>query len=107
MSVRTAVRGSLPYAIAIIGGFLIAYLIVAFFIFPSGVLPGEAKIPNVTGLQFDDAVRRLAERGFKGVQGEPAGRPHAYAGDDQVADQDLPLEWQAHGPYSSCSSLSL
>jgi hypothetical protein len=50
VSTRTRVRGSLPYAIAIIGGFLIAYLIVAFVIFPSGVIPGDAKVPNVTGL---------------------------------------------------------
>ena len=58
-------RGSLPYAVAVIGGFLIAYLIVAFLIFPSGVIPGNAKVPNVTGLLFDDAAKRLAAVGFK------------------------------------------
>jgi serine/threonine-protein kinase len=63
------VRGSLPYAVAIIGGFLIAYLIVAFVIFPSGVVPGNAKVPNVGGLLFDDAAKRLAAVGFKATRG--------------------------------------
>lgn len=62
-------RGSLPYAAAIIGGFLVAYLIVAFLIFPSGVVPGDAKVPNVTGLLFDDAAKRLGAVGFKASRG--------------------------------------
>jgi len=69
MSVRMKLRGSLPYAAAIISGFLVAYLIVAFLIFPSGVVPGNAKVPNVMGLLFDDASKRLAAVGFKAVQG--------------------------------------
>lgn len=69
MSVRTKLRGSLPYAVAIVGGFVIAYLIVAFFIFPSGVVPGNAKVPNVAGLLFDDAEKRLAAVGFKASRG--------------------------------------
>jgi beta-lactam-binding protein with PASTA domain len=70
MSFRVRVRRSLPYAIAIIGGFLLAYLVVAFFVFPSGVIPRDIRVPNVTGLSFDDAGRRLAERGLRGVKGE-------------------------------------
>jgi eukaryotic-like serine/threonine-protein kinase len=70
MSFRVRVRRSLPYAIAIIGGLLLAYLVVAFFIFPSGVIPRDIKVPNVTGLSFDDASRRLAERGLRGMKGE-------------------------------------
>jgi serine/threonine-protein kinase len=62
-------RSSLPYAAAIIGGFLIAYLIVAFVIFPSGVVPGNAKVPNVMGLLYDDAEKRLAAVGFKATRG--------------------------------------
>lgn len=69
MTVRTKLRGSLPYAVAIIGGFLVAYLIVAFLIFPSGVIPGDAKVPNVTGLLFDDAAKRLSAVGFKATRG--------------------------------------
>ena len=70
MSFRVRLRRSLPYAIAIIGGFLLAYLVVAFFVFPSGVIPRDIKVPSVTGLAFDDAVRRLAERGLRGVKGD-------------------------------------
>ena len=70
MSVRTRLRASLPYAVTIIGGFLLAYLVVAFFIFPSGVIPGDAKVPNVVGLQFNDAAQRLAAVGFKASRGD-------------------------------------
>ncbi|HET9426706.1 MAG TPA: PASTA domain-containing protein [Gemmatimonadaceae bacterium] len=85
MSLRTRVRRSLPYAIVIIGGFLAAYLIVAFFIFPSGVIPRDIRVPNVTGLAFDDAVRRLAERGLRGVKGEE--RFHAASPKGTVLEQ--------------------
>jgi serine/threonine-protein kinase len=85
MSVRVRLRRSLPYAIAIIGGFLLAYLIVAFFVFPSGVIPRDIRVPNVTGLPFDDAVRRLAERGLQGVKGEE--RFHAASPKGTVLEQ--------------------
>ena len=70
MSLRSGIRRSLPFAIVVIGGFLAAYLIVAFVVFPSGVIPRDIQVPNVTGLTFDDAGRRLAERGLRGVKGE-------------------------------------
>lgn len=70
MSWRSGLRRTLPYALASIGGFLIAYLIVAFLIFPSGLIPRDIRVPNVIGLTFDDAVRRLAERGLRGMRGE-------------------------------------
>lgn len=75
MSFRSKLRGSLVYAVAIVGGFLLAYLIVAFIIFPSGVIPGNAKVPNVAGLMFDDAAKRLAEVGFKAERGESRFHP--------------------------------
>ena len=86
MTLRTKFRGSLPYAVAVIGGFLLAYLIVAFFIFPSGVIPGNAKVPNVTGLMFSDASKRLAEVGFKAERGEA--RFHPASPKETVLDQD-------------------
>lgn len=86
MTLRTRIRGSLPFAIVIIGGFLAAYLIVAFVIFPSGVIPRDIRVPNVTGLAFDDAVRRLAERGLQGVRGEE--RFHAASPKGTVLDQN-------------------
>ena len=70
MSVRTTLRRSLPYSVTIVGGFLLAYLIVAFVVFPSGVVPGEASVPNVGGLMFDDAAKRLAAVGFKAERGD-------------------------------------
>jgi eukaryotic-like serine/threonine-protein kinase len=86
VSLRSTFRASLPYAIAVIGGFLIAYLIVAFVIFPSGVIPGNAKVPNVTGLMFDDAAKRLAEVGFKAERGEE--RYHGASPKETVLEQD-------------------
>ena len=85
MSLRSGIRRTIPYAIAIIGGFLAAYLIVAFLIFPSGVIPRDIKVPNVTGLPFDDAVRRLAERGLRGIKGEE--RFHAASPKGTVLEQ--------------------
>jgi serine/threonine-protein kinase len=85
MSARTAIRGSLPYVIAIVSGFLLAYLIVAFLVFPSGVIPRDARVPNVTGLLFDEATRRLAERGFRGQRGEE--RFHGGAPKETVLEQ--------------------
>jgi serine/threonine-protein kinase len=70
VSFRSGLRRSLPYAAAVISGFLAAYLVVAFLIFPSGVIPGNAKVPNVAGLQFDDAAKRLAAVGFKASRGD-------------------------------------
>ena len=86
MSVRSSIRGALPYAVAVIGGFLIAYLIVAFLIFPSGVVPGNAKVPNVTGLPFTDASKRLAAVGFKAQRGEA--RFHGSSPKETVLEQD-------------------
>src|ERR671921_107698 len=70
MSWRTRFRGSLVYLVAIVAGFSLAYLLVAFVIFPAGVIPRDVKVPNVTGLGFDEAAQRLAQAGFKTEQGE-------------------------------------
>jgi serine/threonine-protein kinase len=86
VNLRSTVRGSLPYAVAVIGGFLIAYLIVAFLIFPSGVIPGNARVPNVTGLPYPEAVKRLGEVGFKAERGEA--RFHAASPKETVLEQD-------------------
>jgi serine/threonine-protein kinase len=88
MNARTAIRGSLPYVIAIVSGLLLAYLIVAFFVFPSGVIPRDARVPNVAGLSFDEATRRLAERGFRGQKGEE--RFHGGSPKGTVLEQNPP-----------------
>ena len=70
MNWRAHVRTSLVYLVAIVAGFSLAYLLVAFVIFPAGVIPRDVKVPNVTGLDFDEATQRLAQAGFKAEQGE-------------------------------------
>lgn len=88
MSWRGAVRRFLPYVIAIAGGFLLAYLIVAFVVFPSGVVPQDLKIPNVVGLSYDDAVLRLQDAGFGAQRGEE--RFAAAAPKNTVLEQNPP-----------------
>ena len=63
-------RRFLPYVIAAAGGFLLAYAIVFFFIFPARLVPEELKVPNVLGLTYDDAVHKLNAAGLKAEQGE-------------------------------------
>ena len=70
MSWRSRVRTSLVYLVSIVAGFALAYLVVAFVVFPAGVVPRDVKVPNVTGLTFDEATQRLAQAGFGAEQGE-------------------------------------
>jgi serine/threonine-protein kinase len=72
--------------VAIIAGFLLAYLIVAFIVFPSGVIPGDAKVPNVAGLMLDDAAKQLAAVGFTAQRTEE--RFHSGAPKGIVLEQD-------------------
>ena len=53
MTWRVRFRKSLVYLVAIVAGFSLAYLLVAFVIFPAGVIPRDVKVPNVMGLGFD------------------------------------------------------
>jgi len=70
MTWRAHVRTSLVYLVSIAAGFALAYLVVAFVVFPSGVIPKDVKVPNVTGLMYDEAIQRLSQAGFTGEQGE-------------------------------------
>ncbi len=70
MSWRSRVRTSLVYLVSILAGFSLAWLIVAFVVFPTGVVPRDVKVPNVTGLMYDEAEQRLAQAGFKAEKGE-------------------------------------
>jgi eukaryotic-like serine/threonine-protein kinase len=70
MNWRAKFRTSLIYLVSIVAGFTLAYLLVAFVVFPAGVIPRDLKVPNVTGLDFDEAAQRLAQAGFKAEQGE-------------------------------------
>ena len=70
MNWRATSRRLFPYAVVAAGGFLLAYLVVAFVVFPPQLLPDDAKVPQVVGLLFDEAVTRLEAAGFKGKTGE-------------------------------------
>lgn len=70
MSWRDRTRRLLPYVIVGAAGFLVAYLVVFFFVFPTAVLPREAAVPDVTGVPYQDAVRRLDQSGFRADTGE-------------------------------------
>lgn len=63
-------RDVIPAVVAALGGFLIAYLVVLFFVFPIRGQPEEVKVPNVLGLTYDEAATRLTTAGFRAQQGE-------------------------------------
>jgi beta-lactam-binding protein with PASTA domain len=66
-------------------GFLAAYLYVFFFVFPSDLLPNDAKVPNVVGLTYEDATNRLQTLGLTVKTGES--RFHATAPKGSVLEQ--------------------
>ena len=70
MNWRATSRRLLPYAVVAAGGFLLAYLVVAFLVLPPQIVPDDAKVPQVVGLLFDEAVTRLEAAGFKAKTGE-------------------------------------
>lgn len=70
MSWRDRTRRLLPYVVVGAAGFLVAYLVVFFFVFPSSVVPSERPIPDVSGLLYADAARRLQDDGFRADTGE-------------------------------------
>jgi serine/threonine-protein kinase len=59
-----------PYLAASVGGFALAWVLIAAFVFPSGAPPADATVPNVMGLSFDVAGQRLRQAGFKVKRGE-------------------------------------
>lgn len=85
MSWRGRLRRLLPYVIALVSGFALAYLIVAFFVFPAGVIPAEVRVPNVIGLTYADAVQQLQQRGLSAERGES--RYHNAAPKGTVLEQ--------------------
>ena len=90
MSWRGRLRRLQPYVIAAVGGFLLAYLIVAFFIFPAGVIPEEVRVPNVIGLTVSEATRQLEQVGLKAERGEQ--RFHNAAPKGTILDQKPPAD---------------
>lgn len=90
MSWRGKLRSFQPYLIAVVGGFVLAYLVVAFLIFPAGVIPEDVRVPNVVGLTYPEAVRQLEQVGLKGERGEQ--RFHNAAPKGTILDQKPPAD---------------
>jgi beta-lactam-binding protein with PASTA domain len=67
---RTRARGLLPYAVTAASGFVIGYLIIYLFVFPSALVPTDRPVPNVIGLLDLDARRALGDAGFQVRLGE-------------------------------------
>ena len=67
---RTRARGVLPYFVVGGAGFVLAYLFVFLFVFPSRLVPDDRAVPNVVGLPVDEATRVLGDSGFNAVVGE-------------------------------------
>ena len=86
MTLRGSARRSIPYLVAIMSGFLLAYLIVAFFIFPAHLVTSDTKVPNVVGQTYESAAAQLQKLGFKVQRGEQ--RFTAGAASGQVLGQN-------------------
>ncbi len=94
MTLRGSARRSIPYLVAIMSGFLLAYLIVAFFIFPAHLVTSDTKVPNVVGQTFEAATAQLQKLGFKVQKGEErftAGSASGYVlGQNPLPEAVLP-----------------
>ena len=67
---RARARGLLPYVVTGASGFVIGYLIVYLFVFPSQLVPTDRPVPQVVGLLDSDAQRTLRDAGFVPQLGE-------------------------------------
>jgi serine/threonine-protein kinase len=85
---RGASRRALPYLIAATSGFIIAYMVVAFVVFPAEIIPDDAIVPSVINTAYDDASRVLSRAGFRAQRGEQ--RFHATAAARTVLQQEPP-----------------
>ena len=70
MKWRGQARRTIPYLVAATAGFILAYAIVALFVFPTEPISTDTKVPNVLGLRYDDAAKELDKSGFVAVRGE-------------------------------------
>lgn len=66
---RTAARGSIPYAVAAASGFLLAYVLVYLFVFPTRLVPDDRPVPDVRGQLAGDAEQTLRAAGFAPQRG--------------------------------------
>ncbi len=66
---RTRARRVLPYVLVSGAGFVIAYLVVYLFVFPSRLVTNDRAVPNVVGMLQVDAERALRTAGFRSQTG--------------------------------------
>jgi beta-lactam-binding protein with PASTA domain len=85
---RTLGRRAFPYLVVSVFGFLLAYVLLFLFAFPSEVVPDDGRVPTVVGLPFEDAVLALEKAGFHGLKGET--RFHRTVARDVILQQDPP-----------------
>ncbi len=88
MNGRALGRRAFPYLVVSAFGFLLAYVLLFIFAFPSDVVPDDGRVPAVVGLPFDQAIAALEKAGFHGVRGET--RFHRSVGKDAILQQDPP-----------------
>ena len=88
MNGRTLGRRAFPYLVVSVFGFLLAYVLLFLFAFPSEVVPDDGRVPTVVGLPFEDAVLALEKAGFHGLKGET--RFHRTVARDVILQQDPP-----------------
>jgi eukaryotic-like serine/threonine-protein kinase len=88
VNLRTLSRRAFPYLIVSIGGFLVAYVVVFFFAFPSELIPEDVKVPNVLGKDFATASQMLEKSGFHAVQGQE--RYSRTAAQGTILEQEPP-----------------
>ncbi len=70
MPPSTKARKWLPFVVAATSGFLLAFALVALFLFPADDAPQEVRVPSVVGLPFTDAERRLKALGLVASLGQ-------------------------------------
>ena len=88
MNARALSRRAFPYFVVAAGGFLLSYLFLFFFAFPSDVLPDDGRIPRVVGMDFDKASADLEKAGFHALKGQT--RFHKTTPEGIVLEQDPP-----------------
>jgi serine/threonine-protein kinase len=85
---RGRARTLLPYVVTAAGGFALAYLIVALFIFPKQLVSSDTTVPSVIGMSYDDANLRMDSEGFRVATREQ--RYHQSAPPGTVLEQSPP-----------------
>jgi len=77
---RERTRRVLPYVVVAAIGFLAAWLVLFFFVFPQSMVASRVTVPAVIGLDTDAARRKLVNGGLTMVVGTSEVTPRTAAG---------------------------